>query len=60
MPLRKQSREMRRMTSEETTCQIIIDPAVNDRIAEHFKFLVRVSENAANKLLDGQETEQFS
>jgi len=31
---------------------IRVAPAVNDRMAEHFEFLARVSENAANELLD--------
>jgi len=31
---------------------IRVAPAVNDRMIEHFEFLARVSENAANKLLD--------
>ena len=32
--------------------QVIIDPSVNERMAEHFEFLSRVSEEAANLLLD--------
>ena len=33
--------------------QVIVDPAANDRMYEHFEFLARVSINAANDLLDG-------
>ncbi|MDR2600356.1 MAG: type II toxin-antitoxin system RelE/ParE family toxin [Oscillospiraceae bacterium] len=32
--------------------QVLIDPATNDRMYEHFEFLARVSETAANNLLD--------
>ena len=31
---------------------VIVDPAANDRMAEHIEFLARVSENAAYCLLD--------
>jgi len=31
---------------------VIIDPAVNDRMYEHFEFLARVSESAVEHLLD--------
>jgi hypothetical protein len=31
---------------------IIIDPAANDRMAQHMEFLARVSESAANRLLE--------
>ena len=31
---------------------VSIDPAANDRMAEHLEFLARVSEEAANRLLD--------
>ena len=31
---------------------VIIDPAVNDRMYDHFEFLARVSESAAERLLD--------
>ena len=33
--------------------QVIIDPAANDRMYEHFEFLARVNVAAANRLLDG-------
>jgi len=32
--------------------KIIVAPAANDRMAEHFEFLARVSEGAADRLLD--------
>jgi plasmid stabilization system protein ParE len=32
--------------------KVIIDPAANDRMYEHFEFLARVSAAAANRLLD--------
>ena len=31
---------------------VVIDPSVNGRMAQHMEFLARVSESAANKLLD--------
>jgi len=31
---------------------VIVDPAVNDRMYEHFEFLARVSESAAERLLN--------
>jgi len=40
------------MESNEKVYRVIIDPAANDRVAEHFEFLARVNENAANRLLD--------
>ena len=33
--------------------QVIIDPSANDRMYEHFEFMARVSETAAENLLDG-------
>jgi len=33
--------------------QVIIDSAANDRMYEHFEFMARVSETAANNLIDG-------
>ena len=41
------------MISEGKTYAVIVDPAVNDRMYGHFEFLARVSETAAEKLLDG-------
>jgi plasmid stabilization system protein ParE len=32
--------------------QVIVDPAANDRMYDHFEFLARVSKTAAEKLLD--------
>ena len=40
------------MLNEKIDYTIIVAPSVNDRIKEHFEFLARVNENAANKLLD--------
>ena len=31
---------------------VIVDPAVNDRMFDHFEFLARVNESAAERLLD--------
>ena len=31
---------------------VLVDPSANDRMAEHMEFLSRVSENAANRLLE--------
>lgn len=41
------------MTNEEIIYKVIVAPAANDRMADHFEFLARVSESAANRLLDG-------
>jgi len=41
------------MKHEKKVYQIIIDPAANDRMYEHFEFLARVSADAANRLLEG-------
>jgi mRNA-degrading endonuclease RelE of RelBE toxin-antitoxin system len=41
------------MDREDSVYQVIIDPAANDRMYDHFEFLARVSETAADKLLDG-------
>jgi len=38
---------------EDITYEVEIDPAANDQMYEHFSFLARVSETAAQKLLDG-------
>jgi len=40
------------MDSVDKEYTVIIDPAVNDRMYDHFEFLARVSESAAEKLLD--------
>ena len=37
---------------EELVYQVIIDPAANDRMEDHFEFLAHVSETAAERLLD--------
>ena len=39
------------MEPSEKEYHVYIDPAANDRIAEHMEFLARVSEDAANRLL---------
>ena len=39
------------MENEELEYQVIIDPAANDRMYDHFEFLARVSVSAAEKLL---------
>jgi mRNA-degrading endonuclease RelE of RelBE toxin-antitoxin system len=41
------------MENEELGYNVIIDPAANDRMFDHYEFLARVSESAAEKLLDG-------
>jgi len=40
------------MSNENKKYRIVIAPAANDRMYEHFEFLARVSEVAAEKLLD--------
>jgi len=40
------------MLNEEKIYDVIVDPAANDRMFEHFEFLARVSVSAANNLLD--------
>ena len=40
------------MENEETEYKVVVDPAANDRMYDHFEFLARVSEIAAEKLLD--------
>ena len=41
------------MSNEDKKYNVIVDPAANDRMSDHFEFLAQVSESAANKLLDG-------
>jgi len=41
------------MDDENIVYEVEIDPAANDRIYGHFEFLARVSETAAEKLLEG-------
>ena len=45
------------MAHNEKIYYVSVDPAANDRMAEHFEFLARVSENAANRLLEGLLTD---
>jgi plasmid stabilization system protein ParE len=40
------------MNNIEKEFHVFIDPAANDRIAEHLEFLARISESAAERLLD--------
>ena len=40
------------MEHEEQVYHVIVAQAVNDRMAGHFEFLARVSENAATRLLE--------
>ena len=40
------------MANVEKTYQVVIDPVVNERMAEHMEFLARVSEEAADNLLE--------
>lgn len=40
------------MDSEDNKYTVIIAPTVNDRMYDHIKFLARVSESAAENLLD--------
>ena len=40
------------MENENKIYDVIVDPAANDRMYEHFEFLARVSVDAANNLLD--------
>lgn len=45
------------MELKDAVYQVILDPAANDRMYEHFEFLARVSKAAAEKLLDGLTTD---
>ena len=40
------------MNSSDGEYTVVVDPAVNDRMYDHFGFLARVNEEAAEKLLD--------
>ena len=48
------------MNSIDKEYEVIIDPAVNDRMFDHFEFLARVSESAAEKLLDNLVADMYS
>jgi len=39
---------------------VIVDPAANDRMYDHFEFLARVSESAAERLLDCLVKDMYS
>ena len=41
------------MSKDEKIFTVIIDPAANDRMYDHFEFLAKVSEDAAERLLNG-------
>ena len=43
------------MANEEAEYKVVVDPAANDRMYDHFEFLARVSETAALKLLNRLE-----
>ena len=48
------------MTHEEKEYQVVVDPAANDRMQEHFEFLARVSVSAAERLLSDLITDMRS
>jgi hypothetical protein len=39
---------------------VVVDPAVNDRMYEHFEFLARISESVAERLLDNLVEDMYS
>jgi len=41
------------MENKEKIYKLFVAPAANDRMYDHFEFLARVSETAAEELLDG-------
>ena len=41
------------MNNDDKTYTVIIAPGANDRMYDHFEFLAKVSEDAAQRLLDG-------
>lgn len=49
-----------KMDNADKKYRVIIDPAVNDRVYEHFEFLARVSESAAERLLDKLVSDMYS
>ncbi|MCL1883144.1 MAG: type II toxin-antitoxin system RelE/ParE family toxin [Defluviitaleaceae bacterium] len=48
------------MYNEDKEYTVIVDPAVNDRMYDHFEFLARVSESSAEKLLDNLVADMYS
>ena len=48
------------MDNADKKYRVIIDPAVNDRMYDHFEFLARVSESAAERLLDNLVADMYS
>ena len=41
------------MGSRDAVYQVVVDPAANDRMYDHFEFLARINETSADNLLDG-------
>ena len=54
---RPSKKGQKRIENEGKVYKVIIDPAVNDRMYDHFEFLARVSKVAAEKLLAGLVTD---
>jgi mRNA-degrading endonuclease RelE of RelBE toxin-antitoxin system len=48
------------MDSTDREYTVVVDPAVNDRMYEHFEFLARVSESAAERLLNNLVKDMYS
>jgi len=48
------------MYNSDIEYMVIVDPAVNDRMHDHFEFLARVSESAAERLLDNLVADMHS
>jgi hypothetical protein len=48
------------MDNADRVYTVIVDPAVNDRLYDHFIFLARVSESAAERLLDNLVEDIYS
>jgi len=45
------------MDDQSREYRIVVDPAANDKMYDHFEFLAQYSEQAAGKLLDGLVTD---
>ena len=48
------------MANDEKQYTVIIAPGANDKMYDHFAFLAKVSEDAANRLLDGLVEDIYS
>jgi len=48
------------MDSADKEYTVIVDPAVNDRMFDHFEFLAKVSESAAERILDSLVEDIYS